>query len=46
MRLNTWSARNSAATTPMFAGIPIGSAARVSTGEPKATTLATSLDRR
>ena len=46
MRLNTWSARKSATTTPILAGIPIGSAARVSTGEPKATTLATSLDRR
>ncbi|CKQ50975.1 Uncharacterised protein [Mycobacterium tuberculosis] len=30
----------------MFAGMPMGNAARVSTGEPNATTLAMSFERR
>ena len=37
---------DSAAAAPKFARIPIGSAASVSTGEPKATMLATSFVRR
>ncbi len=45
-RLNTWSATKSAAAAPKLAGMPIGSAARVSTGEPNAMMLAMSLLRR
>ncbi len=46
MRLNTWSAMKSAAPAASPAGRFIGSAASVSTGEPKATMLARSFDRR
>ncbi len=46
IRENTWSAMKLAATAPTFGGIPIGMAARVSTGDPNATMLARSLDRR
>ena len=46
MRLNTWSAMKSAAAGATLAGRFIGRPASVSTGEPKATMLARSFDRR
>ncbi|CDQ44934.1 hypothetical protein BN1047_02819 [Mycolicibacterium neoaurum] len=46
MRENTWSAMKLAATAPTLGGIPIGNAARVSTGEPNPMMLARSFDLR
>jgi hypothetical protein len=45
-RLNTWSAMKLATGGAKFAGIPMGKAARVSTGEPKVTMLASDFERR
>ncbi|PQM44739.1 hypothetical protein C1Y40_05098 [Mycobacterium talmoniae] len=44
--LNTWSAMKLAVPAARLGGSPIGTAAKVSTGEPNATMLARSLDRR